>query len=146
MKLQTTVLALTCAVAALSASAAAAAQVGPDPTAPDIRQTDPRAAGPVLYDDACKCWAGVPTVATRQGKTVVRNPTAPDIRQTDPRAAGPAPTVAALQGDTVFDWGDWGIGAASGIGLTLLTLGGISIIVRRRTDRAPAGPAAGVGP
>ena len=103
MKLQTTVLALTCAVAALSASGAAAEQVVP-------------------------------------------NPTAPDIRQTDPRAAGPAPTVATLQGNTLFDWGDWGIGVASGIGLTLLTLGGISIIVRRRTGRAPVGPAARVGP
>jgi hypothetical protein len=55
---------------------------------------------------------------------------------------GPGPTAVTVGGKAAFDWGDWGIGAVSGIGLTLLTLAGISIVARRRTLDAQARPAA----
>ena len=57
---------------------------------------------------------------------------------------GPGPTVATLPGNSAFDWADWGIGAGSGIALTLLVLGGIAIVVRRPTDGAPAPAASAV--
>jgi hypothetical protein len=179
MKLQTMVLALTCAIAA-SASAAAAQHVS-NPTAPDIRQTDPRAHGPSVSSDvvslgypteavtkpasvraddragfrgidAQPAWQDVLDALKRSSPTQIAGLASQNPRDagqiaapaTPPRpddragVRGPGPTVVTLRGKMAFDWADWGIGAGSGIGLTLVALAGISIVVRRRTHAAPA--------
>jgi hypothetical protein len=221
-KLQTTLIALAVACPALWSPAAVAAQqpviapqnqnltslnapdaVTPNATAPDIRQTDPRAPGPattgtrgldaasgsirVRPDDRAGIRAPGGTSGSASARPDdspgvrgigVQTPTAQDVldavKRTSPNQVGLAwqylrdtgqistpttsstpprpddragirgggPTVVTVGGNAAFDWGDWGVGAVSGIGLTLLTLAGISIVARRRTHGAQAGPAA----
>jgi hypothetical protein len=72
-----------------------------------------------------------------------------------PATAGPAhaasratePTVAAVTPPTIvrvtapsrgFDWGDAGIGAAGGFGLSMIGIGGALAVSQRRTRSGPA--------
>jgi hypothetical protein len=45
-------------------------------------------------------------------------------------------TVVAVSSPSGFDWGDAGIGAAAGLGLSLLAVGGSVILVRRNGRHA----------
>jgi hypothetical protein len=74
-----------------------------NPTAPDIRQTDPRAAGPV------PSYPFITDLLFPGGGTVVSTP--------------------AARG---FDWADAGIGAAGTAGLILLLLGSARVMQQHR--------------
>ena len=47
--------------------------------------------------------------------------------------------VTAASPDSGFNWGDAGIGAAGGLALTLLVLGGVAATTRRRPHHAAGG-------
>ena len=53
----------------------------------------------------------------------------------------PAVQIVRVPAPGGFDWGDAGIGAAGGLGLSMLAIGGGLVIAQRR-DRRPSGPAA----
>jgi hypothetical protein len=53
-------------------------------------------------------------------------------------ADSPATIVVATAHDGGFDWGDAGIGAAGGLGLTIVAVGGALTVSQRRTRRRPA--------
>jgi hypothetical protein len=53
----------------------------------------------------------------------------------------PAVQIVRLPAPGGFDWGDAGIGAAGGFGLSMLAIGGGLVITQRR-DRRTSGPAA----
>jgi hypothetical protein len=54
-------------------------------------------------------------------------------------AAGTTPTVVRIVApSTGFDWGDAGIGAAAGLAISLVAVGGVLVVSRRRTP--PAAP------
>ena len=75
-----------------------------NPTAPDIRQTDPRAAGPI--------------------------PSYPFI--TDTLAPGGGPPLPAAPSSPGFNWADAGIGAAAAASAVFVLLGGTLLAARRR--------------
>lgn len=50
-------------------------------------------------------------------------------------AAGASRTLGVTAGSSGFDWGDAVIGAAGGIALTMIALGGTLAVSRRRTRR-----------
>lgn len=54
----------------------------------------------------------------------------------------PEPAVLVVRESTPggFDWGDAGIGAAGGLGLSMLAVGGVVVITGRRRDRLYAPP------
>jgi len=84
-------------------------QLALNPTAPDIRQTDPRAAGPVR--DA----TGLRFITDTLGGN------------------GGAPLLtAAYAPDASFNWADAAVGAATAIGSILLLLSGTFIALRKR--------------
>jgi hypothetical protein len=53
----------------------------------------------------------------------------------------PAVQIVRVPASGGFDWGDAGIGAAGGFGLSMLAIGGGLVITQRR-DRRTSGPAA----
>jgi hypothetical protein len=75
---------------------------------------------------------------------------APSVASARPLEGGPPPAtpsprstahVVTVPAPSGFDWGDAGIGAAAGIGLSALTIGGSLVLVGKRRNRphAPAG-------
>lgn len=58
---------------------------------------------------------------------------------TTPSAYAPVATqmVAPTAGETGFDWGDAAIGAAGGVGLSVLLGGGLGVAQRRRRQASP---------
>src|SRR5450755_2293398 len=70
-------------------------------------------------------------------------PTKPRPATHDASTANPATTIVrVLAPSHGFDWGDAGIGAAAGIALAFLGLGGALLISQRRARRTRASPAA----
>jgi hypothetical protein len=67
---------------------------------------------------------------------------------TSASASGAPVRIVYDSGRSGFDWGDAGIGAAAGAGLTLLGLGGALALTQRHTNPAadPPRPAANPGP
>jgi hypothetical protein len=57
------------------------------------------------------------------------------------QSAQPAVQVVRVSAPGSFDWGDAGIGAAAGFGLSMLAVGGGLVITQRRGS-SPSGPAA----
>ena len=51
--------------------------------------------------------------------------------------ATPAPTTVRIYVPSGFDWGDAGIGAAAGVGISLTALGGALAVSRRRQHETP---------
>jgi hypothetical protein len=47
----------------------------------------------------------------------------------------PAPQIVRVTDSTGFDWGDAGIGAAAGVGLSMFAIGGALVITQRRGHR-----------
>jgi hypothetical protein len=67
----------------------------------------------------------------------------PDQQPTTPSTANPATTIVrVLAPSHGFDWGDAGIGAAAGIALAFLGLGGALLILQRRARHTRASAAA----
>ena len=56
------------------------------------------------------------------------------------QSSQPAVQVVRVSAPGGFDWGDAGIGAAAGFGLSMLAIGGGLVITQRRGS--PSGPAA----
>ena len=84
-------------------------QLALNPTAPDIRQTDPRAAGPVR--DATGLRFTTDTLGGNGGAPLL---------------------TAAYAPDASFNWADAAVGAATAIGSILLLLSGTFIALRKR--------------
>lgn len=53
----------------------------------------------------------------------------------------PAPIVKVIAPQAGFDWGDAGIGAAGGLAITMLGLGGALVITSQRRTRHPTSSA-----
>jgi hypothetical protein len=64
----------------------------------------------------------------------------PTVATTTP-SPQPAVQIVRVPAPGGFDWGDAGIGAAGGFGLSMLAIGGGLVITQRR-DRRSNGPAA----
>ena len=80
-----------------------------------------------------------PTTANRPPATVYSRPDKSMIRVTPPGSA-PQAVVRIQTPPSGFDWGDAGIGAAGGLALAMLGVGG-GLVVSQRRGRARQGTA-----
>jgi hypothetical protein len=133
----TTAAALILSVAAAGAPAASARPQGPDAATGGNQP-------PAVANQA-------PAVYSRQDKSTVppASPstsavgTAPSTSSGGIAKASAAPTVIRVQAPSSgFDWGDAGIGAAGGLALAMLGLGGALAISSQRRARHPNIPTA----
>ncbi len=74
-------------------------------------------------------------VYSRQDKSIVPS-TAPSRTARLAQASAPAAVVRVQVPASGFDWGDAGIGAAGGLALSMIGLGGALAVSQRRTRRA----------
>ena len=78
-----------------------------------------------------------PTPPATAGPVVQPNPDQQPSPSPAATASAPAPTIVrVITPNSGFDWGDAGIGAAAGLGLSLLALGGTIAASQRRASRA----------
>ena len=110
-----TVLAVALALSAIAAPAATA-RVELNPT--DSTSAQPTYTSPVVQPNPDQQTASVTHASSTPGATIVR--------------------VTSPSG---FDWGDAGVGAASGFALSMLTLG-LTLVVSQRRGRRSSGSAA----
>ncbi len=95
-------------------------------------------ARPIGADPASAASAPPAGVYSRQDKSMVR---ASPPSTTAPRTAkvsSPRPVVRLQAPGNGFDWGDAGIGAAGGVALSLIGLGGALAVSQRRTRHTTA--------
>ena len=75
------------------------------------------------------------TVYSRQDKSIVPA-TSPSTTAASPAKVSAAPPVVRVQAPANgFDWGDAGIGAAGGLALSMIGLGGALAVSQHRTRR-----------
>lgn len=155
----TTAAVLMLSVAAAGASAASARPVGPDaatganqPAAvanqvPSVYSRQDKAAVPVAGAVGANTVANAGSAPySRQDKSTVP-PTSPSTSAAGSASstsnggivhAGASPTVIRVQAPSSgFDWGDAGIGAAGGLALAMLGLGGALVVSSQRRARHP---------
>jgi hypothetical protein len=107
---------LVLSLAAVAVPGVSARPIGADPAS----VTSPRAAaGYSLQDKSI-----VPATSTSVPTTA--------------NVSGPSPVVRLQAPANGFDWGDAGIGAAGGIALSMIGLGGALAVSQRRTRHTPA--------
>jgi hypothetical protein len=111
--------ALTLAVGAILPAAATAKPIGADPT------------GAVSTNPAA--------TANRPPATVYSRPDKSMIRVTTPETA-PEAVVRIQTPSNGFDWGDAGIGAAGGLALSVIAVGGALAVSQRRSRRGTTVP------
>lgn len=137
--LQTQQIKTTAALAlALGAIAAPTALANGTPTGPIVRPNP----------DEQTAIVNQATPSPTQGAPVARpNPdeqTTSSAADRQPRVSVPPTTIVRVITPSGFDWGDAGIGAAGGLGLTLVALGG-ALTVGRRRERQPRSTARAAG-
>jgi hypothetical protein len=76
-----------------------------------------------------------PPVYSRQDKSIVPAGPTSTSGEGSARVSAPPPVVRVEAPDRGFHWGDAGIGAAVGLALSMVTLGGTLVMLHRRTRR-----------
>ena len=100
-------------------------------------------ARPAVYSPQEKALVSAQSAATqttgvynRQDKSLVANDSQPTPSATIAKVSSTQPVVRVLTPSNGFDWGDAGIGAAGGLALSIIGLGGALAVSQRRTRRA----------
>ena len=129
-----TAVALALALAAV-APAAASARLELNPPAA-TSQTQTRPAVDLRSPDARDLANAAVRVVHTQGARVRREFAARSAASSS--GTGSPPPVQIVKVSQPFDWGDAGIGAAVGLALSMIGLGGALAVSQRRTHRTPA--------